>query len=197
MEDMGESRGFMTRQQPMQRNDRNFIRRNEQIRMPKVRLIKDGENLGVVPTHEAIRLAREEGLDLVEVAPLARPPVCHILDYGKYKFTEQKKAKDKQKVHVRKEREVQLRYVISDHDLNTKIKIMERIINAGDKLKLVIRFKSRENAHKDQGMIVIMKCLDRLGSDVVIETPPALDGKQIIARVYKKQTDTNAHDAAI
>lgn len=174
------------RNQPQQRNA-NFVRRNEQIRIPRVLLVKDGQNLGVFPTYEALRMAKDEGLDLVEVAPTARPPVCHIMEYGKFKFEESKKQREKSKNQGPKEREVQFRYVIDDHDLETKIKIMERILADGDKLRLVVRFKARENAHRDQGMAAITKCIERLGPNLVIERQPTLEGKQIIARLARKK----------
>lgn len=167
------------------KDDRKFIRRNEQIRCPRVLLVKDGRKLGIFPSFEANRMARDEGLDLVEVAPDANPPVCSIMDYGKYKFDQQRKDKEQRNL-APKEKEVTFRYVISDHDLEVKVNQAKRILEAGDKVRFVVKFKARENAHKEQGMRAIKKCLELLGESACIEKQPSFEGSQIICKVSLK-----------
>ena len=162
-----------------------FVRRNEQIRVPRVLVIKDEQKIGEMPTFEAIKLAREASLDLVEVAPQARPPVCHITDYGKYTFDLKKKLKNQLKGPTVKEKEVKFHYVISDHDLQTKINQIKRIIEQGDKVKIVLEFRGRENQQRDVGFALITKCLDQLKEIVKVDNPPSFQGKCLIAKVSK------------
>lgn len=130
-------------------------------------------------------MARNEGLDLVEISPQSRPPVCSIMDYGKYKYDEKKK-KQAQKHTGPKEKEVSFRYVIDDHDLNVKINQMKRFLEEGDRVKITVKFKARENAHKDQGMLLIKKCLEQF-PDAVVEKPPGFEGNQIVCRLSPKK----------
>lgn len=167
------------------RDDRNFVRKNEQIRCPKVLLVKDGQKLGVFPSFEALRIAREEELDLVEVAPNAQPPVCAIMDYGKFKFDQQRREKEK-KSSSPKEKEITFRYVISDHDLEVKINQAKRMLEDGDRVRFTVKFKARENAHKDQGMRAINKCLEFLKDVASIEKAPSFEGSQITCKVSPK-----------
>lgn len=168
--------------------DRSFVRRNEQIRIPRVLVVKEGNKLGVFPTYEAIRMARDEGLDLVEIAPNERPPVCSIMDYGRYKYDQQKKQKER-KGNIQKEKEVSFRYVIDDHDLITKTNQIKGWLEDGDRVKITIKFKARENAHRDQGMVVIKKCLAGLTECGSIEREPAFEGNQIVCRLLPKKKD--------
>ncbi len=166
--------------------DRNTIRRNEQIRCPRVLVVQDGQKLGTFPPYEALRMARDANLDLVEVAPQAQPPVCAIMDYGKFKFDQQRKEKEKKKNSGPKEKDVTFRYVISDHDLEVKANATKRMIEEGDRVRISVKFKARENAHKDQGMIVINRCLELLKDSVTIEKAPAFEGNQITCKVIPK-----------
>ena len=132
---------------------------NEDINVPNVRLIgADGENIGVVTAREAMDLADEAGLDLVEISPNADPPVCKILDYGKYKYEAQKKkneAKKKQKIIDVKE--IKLRPNIDDHDYDVKMRNMRRFLGDGDKVKVTLRFRGREMAHQELGAVVLKR----------------------------------------
>ena len=152
---------------------------NEQIRVREVRLIDDqGEQKGIVPTLEALKMARELSLDLVEVAPQANPPACKILDYGKYRFEMEKKLRDskkKQKMQVLKE--IRMQPKIDDHDLDFKSKHVKEFLADGDKVKVTIRFRGRELAHTELGLVVLKDVLSKLGDDYVMEKPPAMEGR--------------------
>jgi translation initiation factor IF-3 len=169
-------------------DDRNFVRRNEQIRIPRVLIVKEGVRLGVYPTYEAIRMARDEGLDLVEIAPNERPPVCSIMDYGRYKYDQQKKQKER-KTNIQKEKEASFRYVINDHDLLTKTNQIKGWLEEGDRVKITIKFKARENAHREQGMVTIKKCLEKLADISNVEREPGFEGNQIVCRLLPKKKD--------
>lgn len=140
------------------------LRINLQIRAGKVRLIgEEGEQLGVVPSFQALQIAREHELDLVEVAPTASPPVCKVLDYGKYKYEQAKKerkAKKGQKVGLL--REVRLRPKIEDHDLQGKIKITRKLLGEGSKVKVRVRFRGRERVYPEMGVKVLQKLTESL-----------------------------------
>jgi translation initiation factor IF-3 len=155
------------------------LRINEQIRVREVRLIDDDRNQkGIVATLEAIRMAREQGLDLVEVAPQANPPVCKLLNYGKYKFEQEKKIRDsKKKVKLQKLKEIRMQPKIDDHDLDFKSKHVKEFLREGDKVKVTIRFRGRELAHTELGFEVLKQVLDRLDSDYVIEKNAAMEGR--------------------
>lgn len=150
--------------------------------MPNVRLIgADGQALGVVPTQRALALAQSEGYDLIEIAPQATPPVCRIGDYGKYRYKQQqleKEAKKKQKVITWKE--VRVAPKIDGHDLDTKIRTAMRLLEHGDKLKVVVRFRGRELAHPDRGRTLLMEMAERLKDHGVVERPPLLEGRQMV-----------------
>ena len=155
---------------------------NERIRASEVQVISsDGENLGTLPTKKAIEIAAQEGLDLIEISPNAKPPVCKIIDVGKYKYELQKKAnKSKKKQKVINLKEIKLRPVTEDHDYNFKIKNAKRFLEKGDKVKFTVRFKGREMEHKELGY----KLMDRIINDTAslgkIEVSPKFEGKQII-----------------
>jgi translation initiation factor IF-3 len=159
--------------------DNKGLRINEQIRVREVRLIDDqGEQKGIVPTLEALKMARELSLDLVEVAPQANPPACKILDYGKYRFEMEKKLRDskkKQKMQVLKE--IRMQPKIDDHDLDFKSKHVKEFLADGDKVKVTIRFRGRELAHTELGLVVLKDVLSKLGDDYVMEKPPAMEGR--------------------
>ncbi|WP_439572245.1 translation initiation factor IF-3 [Phreatobacter sp.] len=162
--------------------ERDGPRINELIRVREVQLIdQDGDNRGTLPTRDALQLAQDAGLDLVEVAPNAVPPVCKIMDYGKFNFQEQKKAaearRNQKTVQVK---EIKLRPGIDDHDYDTKMKAMKRFFEEGDKVKVTLRFRGREMAHMDLGV----KVLDRVKADTVtlakVEQESRLEGRQMI-----------------
>jgi len=149
--------------------------------VPKVRLVDaEGEMVGVVARNDAIAMAAEAGLDLVEVAPGAEPPVCKILDYGKYKYEEQKKkneARKKQKVIEVKE--IKMRPGIDDHDYDVKMRSMLKFIEEGDKVKVTMRFRGRELAHQDLGMNMLMRVKDDLDGIAKVEQFPRMEGRQM------------------
>ncbi len=159
--------------------DNNSLRINEQIRVREVRLIDDkGEQKGIVPTLEALNMARELSLDLVEVAPTANPPACKILDYGKYRFEMEKKLREsKKKQKLQELKEIRMQPKIDDHDLDFKSKHVKEFLADGDKVKVTIRFRGRELAHTELGLVVLKDVLSKLGDDYVIEKQPAMEGR--------------------
>ena len=155
---------------------------NERIRAPQVQVISsDGKNLGTLNTQEAINIARQEGLDLIEISPNANPPVCKIIDIGKYKYDLQKKAnKAKKKQKVINLKEIKLRPVTEIHDYNFKIKNAQKFLEKGDKVKFTVRFKGREMQHTDLGNKLMDRIINDTSSIGKIEVPPKFEGKQII-----------------
>lgn len=168
-----------------QRKNNDDTRVNDQIRVPKVRVIdEDGEMLGVMATRAAIERAQEAGLDLVEVSPNADPPVCKILDYGKFRYQQQKKkneAKKKQKVTEIKE--LKLRPSIEEHDLEVKLRAAVRFLEAGDKVKFTLRFRGREMAHQQLGIKVFDRVKLALEGKIRIDQEPKFEGNQVIMMV--------------
>jgi translation initiation factor IF-3 len=156
--------------------------------VPRVRLVDaEGTMVGVVPRNDAIAMAAEAGLDLVEVAPGADPPVCKILDYGKFKYEEQKKkneARKKQKVIEVKE--IKLRPGIDDHDYDVKMRSMVKFIEEGDKVKITLRFRGRELAHQDLGMNVLMRVREQLDEVAKVEQMPRMEGRQMTMVIAPK-----------
>ena len=155
---------------------------NEEIRVREVHLIdKDGANRGTVPTPEALRLAQEAGLDLVEISPNATPPVVKLLDFGKYKYAEQKKAAEARKKQKTVEiKEVKFRPMIDDHDYDVKMRSMVRFFEEGDKVKVTLRFRGREMAHQELGT----RLLDRVKGDIAefakVESDARFEGRQMV-----------------
>ncbi len=149
--------------------------------MPEVRLIgDDGKQIGVIKTEEALDYARERDLDLVEVAADARPPVCRVLDYSKYKYEQEQKAKQarkhQQQVNVR---EIKLRPKIADHDYETKKGHVERFLRKKDKVKVTIMFRGREQAHPERGRMLLERLFTDLGELAVIEQAPQQEGRNM------------------
>ena len=161
---------------------------NEMIRVREVRLIDDeGNQLGIVPTMEALNMARDKDLDLVEVSPNANPPVCKILDYGKYKFEQEKKLRDSKKNQkVLKLKEIRMQPKIGSGDLDTKAKHIQEFLDEGDKVKVTIRFRGRELAHTDLGFDVMNEVLKRLTSAYVIEKEAAMEGRNMSMTISAK-----------
>ena len=155
---------------------------NNRINSPEVQVINSsGENLGVINTNEAIAMAKEEGLDLIEIAPNAKPPVCKIIDMGKFKYDAQKKAnkaKKKQKIVLLKE--IKLRPVTETHDYDFKVKNAKKFISKGDKVKFTIRFKGRELQHSHLGNELMAKIKEDMKEVGKVELHPKFDGKQMI-----------------
>ena len=158
-------------------NKNNGQRINEMIRVREVRLIDDeGNQLGIVATQEALKMAKDRDLDLVEVSPNANPPVCKILDYGKYKFEQEKKLRDSKKNQkVLKLKEIRMQPKIGSGDLDTKAKHIQEFLDEGDKVKVTIRFRGRELAHTELGYDVLNEVLKRLTSAYNIDKPAAMD----------------------
>jgi translation initiation factor IF-3 len=156
------------------------IRRNYRIKVPQVRAISpEGTQLGILPTEKAIILAQQYGLDLVEVAPNATPPVCRILDFGKYVYEEQKKHAHSKSTASRI-KEVKLSVRIADHDFQTKIRHAEEFLDHGNKVRLVLKFIRRELAHPELGFAVIQRALAELAGMGHPDSQPRLNGKLIL-----------------
>ena len=155
---------------------------NERIRALEVQVINnEGKNLGTLNLKEAIAIAREEGLDLIEISPNARPPVCKIIDVGKYKYDLQKKAnKAKKKQKIISLKEIKLRPVTDIHDYNFKMKNAKKFLEKGDKVKFTVRFKGREMQHTNLGKELMNRIINDTGSVGKIEVNPKFEGKQII-----------------
>jgi translation initiation factor IF-3 len=161
--------------------ERDLTRLNERIRVPEVRLIgADGEQVGVVPTEEALQRAQAEDLDLVEVAPEAKPPVARLLDYSKYKYEQEQKAKaarkHQQQVNVR---EIKLRPKIADHDYETKKGHVERFLRNRDKVKVTIMFRGREQAHPERGRALLQRLFGDVEELATIESEPLQEGRNM------------------
>jgi len=171
---------------PPQKEEGNRI--NHRIEAREVRLIgADGENIGVVPTRQALAMAEEANLDLVEISPDAKPPVAKILDYGKFKFQEQKRAAEaRKKQKVIEIKEIKMRPMIDDHDYDVKMKAIKRFFEDGDKVKITLRFRGREMAHQELGH----KLLNRVKADTVeiakVESEPRFEGRQIVMVIAPK-----------
>jgi len=158
------------------------LRVNDEIRAREVRLIdKDGQQVGIMSLREALRLAGESGLDLVEISPSAKPPVCRIMDYGRYKYElakREKEARKKQRVvHIK---EVKMRPTIEDHDFEVWVRRTERFLEEGDKIKGIITFRGREIVHADLGRKVLDRLAQRVAHLAVVERPPKLEGRNMI-----------------
>ncbi len=181
------------------------LRINREIRAPEIRLIDDaGAMLGVYSVPEALRIAEDKGLDLIEIAPTAKPPTCKIMDYGKWKYENKKKAAAARKKQVIVSvKEIQLRPRTDQHDLETKLKHARRFILDGDKVKVNLRFLGREMAHQELGQAVMQKVIEYLKDIAAVETMPKMEGKQLFLilapdpikiKDYKKAHPDSAKD---
>lgn len=181
------------------------LRINEQIRVREVRLVDEkGDQKGIVPTLEAIRMARDLGLDLVEVAPQSIPPVCKLLDYGKYKFEQEKKIKEsRKKIRIGELKEIRMQPKIADHDLDFKSEHVRAFLEDGFKVKVTIRFRGRELAHTEIGEDVLKRVLGKLEGYYVMEKPPAMEGRfmsmvlQPKASIIKKASSATTEETAV
>ncbi len=162
---------------------------NEQIRDKEIRLIgEDGAQLGVMPIREALRLAREAELDLVKIAPGARPPVCKIIDYGKFKYEQGRKEKEaKKKQRIIEIKEVRLSPNIEDNDLNTKVGAARKFLQKGNKVKVTLRFRGREMAHVQHGRQILDVFAEKVSDIASVEKAPKLEGRQMIMFLTEKR----------
>lgn len=167
--------------------ERTSTRINEQIRITPVRVVaEDGEQLGIIPTEQALTRAREANLDLVEVAPNEKPPVCRIMDYGKYKY-QQKKKQNKKATHHTKTKEIRLRPKTGQHDIEFKVKQAITFLKHKDKVQISVLFRGRELAHEEEGRRVAEEVIETLCPDYgKVETPPTRQGRRITAVVAPK-----------
>ncbi len=158
------------------------LKTNEQITASEVRVISsNGKQLGIISIREALNYAEDEGFDLVEVSPDARPPVCKIIDYGKLKYKEQKSKKEaKKKQKTIEVKEIKMRPGIDKHDYEVKIKALSKFIAGGNKVKVFLRFRGREMEHKNLGMELLKKLTEEVSDYAKIEVPPKSEGKQIM-----------------
>ena len=164
------------------------MRINEEIRAREVRVITaDGEQLGIMSGRAAQQLAVERHLDLVEIAPTAKPPVCKIMDYGKFRYEQQKREKEARKKQKTFDiKEVKLRPGIEDHDFNVKYKNAVRFLEDGDKVKVTIMFRGRELSHPERGEVLLNKMAEQLKEIAIVERVPKLEGKNMIMIVAPK-----------
>src|SRR5580692_4631126 len=168
------------RQAPQDRGPRM----NEQIRISPIRLIgAEGEQLGLIPTIQALAKAREAGLDLVEVAADERPPVCRILDYGKMRFASSQKGNKTSKIRQQKLKEIRVRPKTDDHDVNTKVVQARKFLEHNDKVQVTVIFRGREMQHQDEGRRVLDAVLEKLAEVGKVERPPLMDGKKMTALI--------------
>ena len=164
-------------------NNRNYIRKNDKIRAREVRVIgPDGQMIGVMPPEEAVKIAKSYNLDLVEVAANAQPPVCRILEFGKYKYELSKNKKNKEKSSKRV-KEAKFRPRIEEHDYVTKLRRSEKFLHQGNKLKITLMFRGREMEHIDVGMNVVRQALEDLSGVGRADDEPKLNGRFIIVSV--------------
>lgn len=153
-------------------------RANEQIRLPQIRLIDEhGEQLGIVPTVEALQRAREAELDLVEVAPNERPPVCRIMDYGKFKYHLKKKGRKHVEQHLK---EVRMRPKTDDNDRSIKVNRALKFLSKGSKVQFTMQFRGRERAHREIAIQIFRGVTEELGELVKVERPPSMDGRHMV-----------------
>jgi len=164
------------------------VRINEQIKVPEVRLISaDGQQVGVMPTKEALARAVEANLDLVEVAPQAAPPVCRIMDYGKYKYQQSKKQQEARRRQTTIQvKEIKVRPKIEEHDMAFKLRNARRFLSEGDKVKISVIFRGREIAHTDRGFRMLAQMSEALAEVAVVEQHPKLEGRNLSMIVSPK-----------
>ena len=167
---------------PRRERDPNEPRVDRDIRVERVRLINEnGDMIGVVSTREALRSAEEAGLNLVEISPNADPPVCKILDYGKYKYELQKKAAEARKKQKTVEvKEIQIRPMIGDHDYEVKLKAAKKFLEDGNKVKVVLKYRGREMAHTKIGFDLLKKMIEDIGTSGKVEMEPKMEGRQVM-----------------
>ena len=167
---------FSDRRRPEQQ-----YRINHRIRVPEIRVILDEEQLGIMPTHEALRLAEEKGLDLVEISPRAFPPVCRIMDFGKFKYEESKKKQQtRRKASTVETKEIKFRPKTEEHDMDFKVKHVRRFLEEGNKVRLAVVFRGREITHPQTGMAVLNRVVERCNDIATVEATPNMEGRRMI-----------------
>lgn len=157
------------------------LRVNQQIRVREVRVIdEEGQQLGIFPTYEALRLASEKGLDLVEVAPNAIPPVCRFLDYGKFQYERQKKEREARKTQkIIEIKEIRLRPRTGEHDIDTKVRHALNFLEEGSKVKVTVRFRGREITHPEIAREQLEEFVTKIGSAAIVEAQPSMEGRNL------------------
>ena len=177
------------------------LRINHRIRVPEIRVILEEEQLGIMPTHEALRLAEERGLDLVEISPRAFPPVCRIMDYGKYKYEEAKKKQQARKrASTVETKEIKFRPKTEEHDMDFKVKHVRRFLEEGNKVRLAVVFRGREITHPQTGLNVLHRVVERCADIATVEANNTMEGRRMIMVISPKpgvvQKAQNAKKAA-
>lgn len=169
---------------------------NERIRIREVRLIdEEGQQIGIIATRDAMEMARSKGLDLVEVAPNAVPPVCRIMDYGKFRYEQSRKERESRRhQHVIELKEVRIRPKIDDHDLETKGRQAAKFLDAGDKVKMTVLFRGREMAHPDIGKALLDQLADMLRPHGTIEQTPRLEGRAMTMMLNPLKQKQSQHE---
>ena len=163
------------------------LRINHRIRVPEIRVILDEEQLGILPTHEALRLAEEKGLDLVEISPRAFPPVCRIMDYGKYKYEEAKKKQQaKKRASTVETKEIKFRPKTEGHDMDFKVKHVRRFLEGGNKVRLAVVFRGREITHPQTGLNVLLRVVERCTDIASVEANQNMEGRRMIMVIAPK-----------
>jgi translation initiation factor IF-3 len=163
------------------------LRINHRIRVPEIRVILEEEQLGIMPTHEALRLAEEKGLDLVEISPRAFPPVCRIMDYGKYKYEEAKKKQQARKrASTVETKEIKFRPKTEEHDMAFKVKHVRRFLEGGNKVRLAVVFRGREITHPKTGMNVLNRVVELCADIATVEATPNMEGRRMIMVIAPK-----------
>ena len=170
-------------------NNRDLTKTNEQIRFPQIRVIdSDGSQLGVITPREALTIAREKDLDLVLVSETAKPPVCKIMDYGKYKYERDKKLKEaKKKQHNADVKEVKMRYKIEEHDYNVRVKNAQRFLKSGDKVKATVSFRGREIQHSNLAIALLRKMAADLDDFAEVQQAPKREGRNMMMMLAPKK----------
>ena len=166
---------------------------NERIKGKEVRLVGEkGEQLGIVPVFEALETAKKQSLDLVEVAPTATPPVCRLLDYGKYKYEQSKKEREQRKVQkITLLREVRVRPKIDTHDFDAKARLVRKLLGEGDKVKVTVMFRGREITHQDIGLKLLKRMAETMEEIASIEGHPSMEGRK--SREFSNWCSTSSH----
>lgn len=176
------------------------VRVNERIRIREVRLIdENGKQIGVIPTREALETARERGLDLVEVQPNAVPPVCRLMDYGRFRYEESRKERESRKrAKTVALKEIRMKPKIGEHDVETKARNARRFLTAGDRVKVSVRFRGRENLHQDIGRDLLLRMIDDLSDVAIVDQQPRSEGQDmsilLSPKVEKEDKSTESED---
>lgn len=158
------------------------MRINEEIRAKEIRVVSsEGEQLGIMAVKDALKLAMEKELDLVEVAPTAKPPVCRIMDYGKYRYEQSKREREaRKKQRIIEVKEIRMTPKIEEHDFQVKVKAVQKFLKDGDKVKAMIRFRGREIVHAELGRTLLMQLFESVRDHAIIEREPKIEGKNMI-----------------